>query len=168
MRQVSRTVGHLVVLVLVLIGVSHAQSLGDVAREQRQNQQAKKDQPAPKVITNEDLPERQAAEGPQKAQSHEPIPHHAPSKSAEQWRKEIEAQEHSIATLQSQMDKLNSSIRFVEASRYYTAGQYNERQELKQVQVQRMRDQLDEQKKRLDEMQEAARKDGFGNAVYEP
>jgi chaperonin cofactor prefoldin len=168
MRQMDRTVMYLAGLIFLLIGVSHAQSLGDVAREQRQNQQAKKDQPAPKVITNEDLPERQAAAGPQKAQSHEPIPHHNPSKSAEQWRKEIEAQEHSIATLQSQMERLNSTIRFAESASFYNSAQHNERQELKQVQVQRMQDQLDEQKKRLDEMQEAARKDGFGNAVYEP
>jgi hypothetical protein len=167
MRQTYRTAGHLTGLVLVLISVSYGQSLGDVARQQRQNQQAKKDQP--QVITNEDLPERQAVEGSQKAvQSHEPVPHHNPSRSAEQWRREIEVQEHAIATLQSQMERLNSSIRFVGASRYYTAGQYNERQELKQVQVQRMQDQLDQQRKRLDEMQEAARKDGFGNAVYEP
>jgi hypothetical protein len=43
-------------LVLSIAALSHAQSLGDVAREQRQKQQEKKAQAAPKVITNEDLP----------------------------------------------------------------------------------------------------------------
>ena len=167
MRQTYRTVGYLAGLGLLLISVSYGQSLGDVARQQRQNQQAKKDQP--KVITNEDLPEREAAADSGKAKPNsEPVPHHAPSKSAEQWRKEIAAQEHSIATLQNQMERLNSTIRFAESASFYNSAQHNERQELKQVQVQRMQDQLDEQKKRLDEMQEAARKDGFGNSVYEP
>ncbi|MGH9497520.1 MAG: hypothetical protein ACRD3L_00070 [Terriglobales bacterium] len=66
------------------------------------------------------------------------------------------------------MDRLNSSIHFVEANRYYNGLQHNERQELKQEQVQRMQDQLELQKKRLDRMQEGARKEGFGTAVYDP
>ena len=36
---------------------SYGQSLGDVAREQRQKQQAKDPKAAPKVVTNEEIPE---------------------------------------------------------------------------------------------------------------
>jgi hypothetical protein len=34
--------------------------------------------------------------------------------------------------------------------------------------VQRMQQQLDQQKQKLEDMQESARKAGLGNAVYEP
>jgi predicted ribosome quality control (RQC) complex YloA/Tae2 family protein len=73
-----------------------------------------------------------------------------------------------VADLQSQIDRLNSSVHFVEANRYRNGVQHNERQVEKQDQVQRMQNQLDQQKKKLEDMQEAARKDGYGNAVYEP
>ena len=66
------------------------------------------------------------------------------------------------------MERLNSSIRFARNGSAYYAAQYNEHQINKQEQVQRMQEQLDQQRKRLDDMQEAARKDGFGNAVYDP
>jgi hypothetical protein len=62
MCQICRTAGQLAGLVFLLFSLSYGQSLGDVARQQREQEQAKKeqakkDQPAPKVITNEDLPE---------------------------------------------------------------------------------------------------------------
>ena len=169
MRQIVRTTGYLIGVTFLLVSVSPGQSLGDVARQQRQNQQTKKDQTAPKVITNEDLAERapDSTDSEKPEQKHDPEPRPA-SKSPEQWKAQIEAQKQSIALLQSRMERLNSSIHFVEASRYYTAGQYNERQIQKQDQVQRMQEQLDQQKKRLEDMQEGARKDGYGNAVYEP
>jgi hypothetical protein len=167
MRQTCRNVGCLASLAFLLISPSYGQSLGDVARQQRQSQQAKKDQS--KVITNEDLPDRQIAEESGKAaQNREPVPHHAASKSAEQWRTEIEAQKKNIEMLQRQMDRLSGTIHYVEANRYYNGAQHNLRQEQKEAEVGRMQDQMEVQKQRLEEMQEAARKDGFGNAVYEP
>src|SRR5207245_4647824 len=84
---------------------------------------------------------------------------------AEQWKAQIQAQQDAIASLQSQIDKLNASIHFVEANRYYNGVQYNQHQLKKQEQVQQMQKQLEEQKKKLEDMQEGARKAGFGNAV---
>jgi molecular chaperone GrpE (heat shock protein) len=46
--------------------------------------------------------------------------------------------------------------------------QYNEHQVEKQDEVQRMQAELEQQKKRLEDMQEAARKQGYGNSVWEP
>jgi hypothetical protein len=170
MRQTFRIVGPIAGMALLLLSSSQGQSLGDVARQERQKQQAKKDQPAPKVISNEDLPEHapDASDGEASGQRNESEPHPSTSKSPEHWKAQIEAQKQSIAALQSRMERLNASIHFVEANRYYNGVRYNERQEQKQEQVQRMQEQLDQQKKRLDDMQEAARKDGFGNAVYDP
>ncbi len=141
-----------------------AQSLGDVAREQRVQQQQKKDQP--KVITNDDIdqPPMPAAATPKKD---EPPPHSA-SKSAEQWKSQILSQKQSIANLKAQIQRLANSIHYVQANLYRNGVEYNHRQDQKQDRVEQMQAQLDEQEQKLAEMQEAARKDGYGNGVYDP
>src|SRR5437868_4361734 len=60
------------------------------------------------------------------------------------------------------------SVHFVEANRYYNGVQYNQYQLKKQQEAQRMKKQLDGEKKTLGNMQESARKAGFGSAVYDP
>ena len=164
----------IVVVVGVVLSVainSQGQSLGDVARAQRQKQ-AKDAHTPRKVVTNEDIPE-QAEQTSSTSISEQ---HDTPAGSAasndshagEQWKAKIQAQKNSVASLQNQIDKLNSSIHFVEANRYNNGVQYNERQAQKQEEVQRMQKQLDEQKKQLEDMQESARKAGLGSSVYEP
>jgi hypothetical protein len=149
-----------------IAGLGYGQSLGDVAREQRQKQQAKKDQDAPKVITNEDIPEH-PLEAEASVREEEPASS-VGSKSADEWKSRIAAQRKSVENLQSQIDRVNSSIRFAPGNCVRNCAQYNEQQIKKQDDVQRMQAQLDEQKKTLEDMQEAARKQGFGNSVYEP
>jgi hypothetical protein len=158
-------------LVISICAFSHAQSLGDIAREQRQKQQAKKGQASPKVVTNEDLPEH--PESNDNAASSEGSAENAPSRSpgskpAEQWKAEIEAQRRSMDNLQSQIDRVNSSIHFAPGNCVRNCVQYNEHQVEKQEEVQRMQAELEQQKKRLEDMQEGARKEGYGNSVYEP
>jgi len=157
-------------LLLGLVALSYGQSLGDVARAQRQKRQKQSPQTAPKVITNEDLPARSTDE-------HEPAPDDqhddAPtrplgSKSAEQWQAEIAAQRNTVTSLQNEIDRLNASIHFAPGNCVANCVQYNEHQVKKQDEVQRLRAQFDQAKKRLEDMQEAARREGFGNAVYEP
>jgi hypothetical protein len=170
MRQTCRTTGYLAGVAFLLISVSHGQSLGDVARRQREKEQAKKDQPVPKVITNEDLPQHSEADSDAEAadQGHEPVPRAHTSKSAEQWKSQIEAQKKTIEMLQRQMDRLSATIHYVEANRYVNGAQHNLRQEQKEAEIGRMQDQMEMQKQKLNEMQEGARKDGFGNGVYDP
>jgi predicted RNase H-like nuclease (RuvC/YqgF family) len=163
-------------LALSLCGFSFGQSLGDVAREQRQKQQSKDNKPAPKVITNEDIPSHDTlADTPRDTadssshHSYEGQPSHdGYKKPAEQWRAEIQAQKNAVASTQRHIDELNASVHYVEAARYWNGVQYNQRQLQKQEEVQRMQQQLDQEKKRLEEMQEGARHDGYGNAVYDP
>ena len=73
-----------------------------------------------------------------------------------------------IAGLEAQIDKVNASVHYVVANEYYNGVQYNEAQAKKQQQVEQMRAQLVEQKKKLETMQEAARQAGMGSAVYDP
>ena len=159
-------------LISLLASGSYAQSLGDVARQQREKQ-AKEGHAAHKVVTNEEIPENPdaVASGTTSVDDHSSSSAPAASNdthSGEQWKAKIEAQKSTIASMQSEIDRLNSSIHFVEANRYSNGVQYNQRQIQKQEEVQRVQKQLDEQKKKLEEMQEGARKAGLGSSVYDP
>jgi hypothetical protein len=46
--------------------------------------------------------------------------------------------------------------------------QRNERQTAKETQIEVLKSQLAQLQKNLEEMQEACRKQGFGNSVYDP
>jgi predicted RNase H-like nuclease (RuvC/YqgF family) len=158
-----------VMAAVFIITGSYGQSLGDVAREQRQK--SKDTHAARKVLTNEDMPDRPEESTPAVTDEHDTAPaSHASNDThaGEQWKAKIETQKNLISSLQGQIDKLNSSIHFVEADRYYNGVQHNERQVKKQEEVERMQKQLDDQKKQLEDMQESARKAGLGSSVYEP
>jgi len=159
-------------LLLLMASPSLAQSLGDVARQNREKQKTRSTPAVKKVITNEDIPASPAPSSDQpKVEGKKEAPPAAAAAnklSAAEWKSQILAQKNAIATLQSQIDALNKSIYFVEANAYYNGVQYNEYQVKKQKQVAQMQQQLEEQKKRFAEMQEAARQAGMGNAVYDP
>ena len=87
---------------------------------------------------------------------------------AEQWKSQIQAQKNAIASLQSQLNVLNESIHYAGGNCVSGCVQWNERQKQKQEQAESMKAQLEEQQKRLEEMQDAARKQGFGSSVYDP
>jgi uncharacterized protein HemX len=71
-------------------------------------------------------------------------------------------------SLQSNIDKLNDSIQFAPGNCVAGCVQWNERQKQKQQEVERLRSQLETQKKRLQSMQESARQQGYGGTVYDP
>jgi chromosome segregation ATPase len=157
---------------VVALTRGYGQSLGDVARAQKQKQ-AIDTHASHKVITNEDLPENADARGDTSVSgdkyAHDPAPPASNDEhAAARWKAQIRAQKSKIASLQNQIERLNSSIRFVAADRYYNTVQHNERQVQKQDDVQRMQRELDAQKKQLEDMQEQARKAGLGSSVYEP
>jgi hypothetical protein len=171
MRRACKIIA-IAVVISFAVAASHAQSLGDVAREQRQKQ-AKDAHTAHKVVTNEDIPEQPESVSTTSVSTdeHETTPPSAATNdthAGEQWKAKIETQKNSVASLQSQIDKLNASIHFAGPNCVANCVQYNERQIQKQDEVQRMQKQLDEQKQKLDDMQESARKAGLGSSVYEP
>jgi hypothetical protein len=171
MRQTHKIVA-VVCVVLFAVAGSYGQSLGDVAREKRQKQ-TKDAHATRKVVTNEDIPEQAEAVSTTSISTdeHDPAataPASNNTHAGEQWKASIEAQRSSVASLQSQIDKLNSSIHFAPGNCVANCVQYNERQVKKQDEVQRLQKQVDEQKKQLEDMQESARKAGLGTSVYEP
>lgn len=163
----------LVVYFVVLIAIGgFGQSLGDVARAQRQKQQSKDAKPARKVVTDEDMPQHEASvpetEGPSQARDSQPVISNGGGRSAEEWKAAIQAQKNAIAGAQSQLDRLKDSVQFAPGNCVSGCVEWNERQVKKQEQAKRMESQIAEQKKKLDDMQEAARRSGFGSAVYDP
>jgi hypothetical protein len=157
---------------------SDTPSLGEVARKQRprQQQHAKGSSDKPqKIVTNEDIPGH--SESP--SESHESsgvtgggesfsLPAGDVVKAGVRWKAAIERQKSAIAELISHIDKLQSSIYFVEANAYSNGVRYNRIQAQKQREVERLEGQLSDLVKKLDEMQEAARKAGFASAVWDP
>ena len=166
-------------LVTALAVGQDSPSLGDVARQarkQKQDPQTKSAQSSKtaKVITNEEIPEHSEAEAQPSTQ--DDVRQNAPSSSssgrakipAEEWKSRIEAQKNAVASLQNSIDKLNESIHFAPGNCVSGCVQWNERQKEKQQQVERGQAQLAEQKKRLEDMQESARRQGYGSSVYDP
>lgn len=166
-----RRVSLLMPIALVALGCAvFGQSLGDVARRTRQKEKAK-GKAAKKVITNEDLPESPAPaehESVGKADPALPSGDSPAPRSALEWRNMIVAQKDRIETMQAQINKLNASIHFVTANAYVNGLEYNQYQVKKQQEVKNLQKQLGEEWKKLAEMQDAARKEGMGAAVYDP
>ena len=173
-------------------GVVSAQdtpALGDVARQARLQKQKKdavkegvsKDPfvhdaaetatKASHVITNDDIPSHPttatAKNGPQPPNVIAE-PSAGVTGAAERWKSTIQTQKNAIASLQSQIDSLNDSVHYAPANCVENCVQWNERQKQKQDQVESMKSQLEQQQKRLDDLQEGARRQGFGSSVYDP
>lgn len=155
-----------------------AQSLGDIARQQREKN---KQQAATtnKVLTNDDLSSPghsgDTASGESqktKAAKPKPSPEQADKgeqPSAEELKAAIQDKKASIAEIQDEIAKIQSTINYVENNRniYTNAPEYNDRQKRKEQEVSRLKAILQQQQDELKDLQETARKAGYGSAVYD-
>lgn len=124
------------------------------------------------LVTNDDAPERATvtpvlahpASVPADSQA-DTGDHQA---KAENWKSQIVNQKNAIAALRQDIKSLGDSIHFAGANCVANCAEWNERQQQKQQEVDTMKAQLEEQQKALEEMQESARKEGFGSTVYDP
>ena len=167
-------------IALLMSSAAYGQSLGDIARANREKQSAENPSAAqPKVITNANLPkDPDAKQEPAEAQSgtnasstaadHRSAQQRwAEQRAADQWKRQILAQENKILTLQARIDQLNASIRSAGGS-VQSEGPYNRHQARQLQRVAQIQLQLAEQKMKLDQMQEAARHAGMHTVVYDP
>lgn len=162
----------------VLLSVAAAQcqssqSLGDVARQQRaQEDAAEESGKPPKVYTNANLPQPSESdaivETTNTRKAPLPVPSNQPRQSSERWRAQILAQKNQIAALQMRVDQINRSIHFANSCGSGWCVGWNQRQVRKQEQAKALQGQLQEAKDHLAQMQDAARRQGYGNSVYEP
>jgi hypothetical protein len=152
-----------------------SESLGDVARANRVNQQAQQTSgTTPKVITNQDLPAG-STEVPQSVDSNAMTTVSGVQKSnrnadqrlsnrlqseqrvGTEWKARIQAQEERVADLQARVDHVNASLR---SGAQYDAGT-NRYQNIQEGRLAMMQDMLDQQKRRLAVMQDEARHAGM-------
>jgi hypothetical protein len=164
-------------------------SLGDLARQQREQKAQSKAIPgksakAPKLITNENLPRHTETPSlvPVAMQGSSPAKSGASSsadtaktatadagkQSADDIRLQIQQQKTQVASLQAQITTLSDSIQFAPPNCVENCVQWNEAQKQKQAQVENMKLQLEDATKHLEQMQESARKQGYGSSVYDP
>jgi chromosome segregation ATPase len=171
-------------IALLMTSAAYGQSLGDIARENREKQNA--DNAVgnqPKVITNKDLGVPVDAEGSLGGGDAQSGPNigarnsatdyrsadqrRAEQRAAEQWKRQILAQENRIASLQARLDQINTAIRSaggtVQYEQPYSRGEAWQLRRAAQIQQQ-----LDEQKRKLEAMQEEARHAGMHTVVYDP
>jgi hypothetical protein len=125
------------------------------------------------VITNEELPQHPVAvvKTPATATAREagtPDPAFGGKMSADEVRSQIQDQKTAIAAFQSQINELNDSIHFTGSNCASNCVAWNEEQRAKQRQVEEMRSELENAKQGLEQMQDYARKMGYGSSVYEP
>jgi hypothetical protein len=166
-------------LVLLLNLAAFGQSLGDVARENRERQSPPATKPI--VITNTDLQKDHDANGESndvpssgdrspsnKTARPGPVDQHSSQlRSAEKWKRQIVAQEDKIADLQARIDRLNASIRSSQGTAQFETP--NSRYEVRQLdRIAEITLQLNSQKRKLIEMQESARQAGMHTTVYDP
>jgi len=130
--------------------------------------------PAKKVITNDEIPEHI---GPTSTRppSAQPVPANYPQPNrydgkipAEQWKAQILSLKNNMSSLQQSIGSLSASIQYAGANCVANCVQWNERQKQKQDQLENMKAQLEQSQKMLEDMQDAARKQGYGSAVYDP
>jgi len=153
----------------------HAQSLGGIARQQQQKKQSDNSVPK-KVLTNDDMPavssSAPAGSKPNaaaKGTSTSPSKDSTTTWSAEKFRSEIQKQKDAIAETQKAIDQIKPTINHVQNNRNIctNAPEYNAYQDEKQRMVNQLKGQLAEPQSDLVDLQEKARKAGYGNAVYQ-
>ena len=160
-----------------------SQSLGDIARQVRHQKEQKEAQAkgpsktggeqTAHVVTNENFPRggslSSSMADPEKPKAPD-APAHTENRDtqAEQWKSQIVQLKQSIASLQHEVDSVGNSIHFAGGNCIANCAQWNERQKQKQDEVETMKAQIADQQKSLEEMQETARKQGFGTTVYDP
>jgi hypothetical protein len=153
----------------------YGQSLGDVARQTREKEAAAT-VPA-KVITDGDLASGASETGqPAKAQTASQGKSRASgstanppdSHAAEQWRRQILAQKRIVETLEKRLARYQASLSSVDAAAISRGEILTRSQALEQERIAQVQEQLGEQRGKLLEMQEEARRAGMHTQVYDP
>jgi hypothetical protein len=164
-------------LMLLIATVCYGQSLGDVARENRQRTAEDAAIAPPTVITTADFPKNTHVppppSDPQAEKNSTAADHRSAQqrlqeqRAAEQWKRQIVAQKAKIADLQARINHLHASIQAQNGSAQFEgpSNRYQARQMQQAVQIQQ---QLEVQRIKLDQMQDAARHAGMRAAVYDP
>jgi hypothetical protein len=151
----------------------YGQSLGDVARENRERTAEDAAIAPPLVVTTADFP-KNTHSNPAPSETERSTADRRSAqqrlgqqRAAEQWKRQIIAQKAKMANLQARINQLHASIQAENGSVQFEgpSNRYQARQLQLAMQVEQ---QLEVQKIKLEEMQDAARHAGMHAAVYDP
>lgn len=123
------------------------------------------------VITNEDLPSNHTVPTPAPAPANHgnlrssPAPE--PKRPAAYWKAQAQQLKNSIAQVQRHIDTLTDSLHAV-LTNSTDEPVWNLREKERQRQITDLQAQLDNLRRRLEDTQEAARRQGYGSSVYDP
>jgi hypothetical protein len=126
-----------------------------------------------RVITNDELPEHIGPTQTRPTSQATVLGYQQPNSTpvtapAEYWKSQIQTRKNYINSLESQIANLADSIQYAGGNCVSNCVQWNEHQQQKEQQLENMKTQLDQQQKSLEELQDMARKQGFGSSVYDP
>lgn len=155
---------------LLIGGLCHGQSLGDAARQIRQQKQ-KDGTAAKRVISTDDLsPSSDPKPAPaSKKDVLKPLPYKTVGTEGftpEMWTRTIKAQKDWIAHLQAEAEKLKT-LRQVDPNKVATDPAERNLWEERSI-AQQFASEIPEQQKKLKEAQDEARKAGMPVAVWDP
>jgi hypothetical protein len=175
--------------VLCLGSAASAQSLADVARQYREKESAEAASGnQPRVFTNKDLPAdpNPGAHAQDEESAPQPQPRTLASRGFEEndlqqglqqqrfahqqaveWRARILAQQDRMASLQARLERLNASLQNQRGTAQFE-GPSNRYQAFQMERAAELQMQLDQQRRRLEAMQDAARRAGMHSGTYEP
>ena len=140
-------------------------SVVDAARQQRQ----KSNSTSTPVVDNDSVPSVATrlrtvkAANPPKGMSPEAF-----EKAGEKWKEQIAAQKSKMAGLQQRIDQLNDTIRATNLGCTDNCVPTNLRLKGKVDELNNLKLEFAEQQRQLEVLQDSARKQGFGSAVYDP
>lgn len=168
-------------IALLTSSICYGQSLGDVARENRERTAEDAAIAPPLVVTTADFPKNthanpapsgspaeksnQAAD--QLSAQRSAQQRIAQQRAAQQWKQQILAQKAKMANLQARINQLHESIQAANGSVQFE-GPSNRYQARQLQQVAQIQQQLEIQRIKLDQMQDATRHAGMRSAVYDP
>jgi chaperonin cofactor prefoldin len=128
------------------------------------------DAQAPQVITNDEIPEH-TPRVPSNAQKRPSGSTTAASNEVkrppEYWKAQAQQLKNSMASLQRRIDVLNGSLHAALTSSD-DQPVWNLREKEKERQLAELQAQMSDLQRRFEDMQEAARRQGYGSSVYDP
>lgn len=155
--------------IVLLAGATHGQSLGEVARRNRDKKE-KNGPAAKKIITTDDL-SSDAPPDPLKPEPSKPEPYKKMGYSGytpEFWKRVIEGQKKWLVFLEAEKDKLNAAGQVKLDPKDIARDPKIRKQWEEQGIQEQFASQIPEQKKKLEELQQEARKAGMPPEVYDP
>jgi hypothetical protein len=166
-----------------------APSLGDIARQARQQKQQQAnsnsdtssagpqntaDDPQTakpsKVITNDEIPEhpsRVPSNAQKRPSSSTTVAGKEVKRPPEYWKAQVQQLKNSMATLQRRIDVLNGSLHAA-LTNSNDQPVWNLREKEKERQLAELQAQMSDLQRLLEDTQESARRQGYGSSVYDP